>query len=37
MDGANAINYILQHKIDGAIVECGVDSGDFENIWISSH
>jgi len=35
MDGANAINYILQNKIEGVIVECGVESGDFEYIWIN--
>jgi len=35
MDGANAINYILKNKIEGVIVECGVESGDFEYIWIN--
>jgi hypothetical protein len=35
MDGADAINYILQNNIEGAIVECGVDSGYFEYVWIT--
>jgi hypothetical protein len=35
MDGADAINYILQNNIEGVIVECGVDSGYFEHIWIN--
>ena len=35
MDGADAVNYILQNNIEGVIVECGVDSGDFEYIWIN--
>lgn len=34
MDGADAVKYILAHNIDGAIVECGVDGGAFEYIWI---
>jgi hypothetical protein len=35
MDGADAINYILKNNIDGVIVECGVESGNFEHIWIN--
>jgi len=35
MDGADAVNYILQNNIEGCIIECGVDSGDFEHIWIN--
>lgn len=35
MDGAHAINYILKNNIEGVIIECGVDSGDFEHIWIN--
>jgi hypothetical protein len=35
MDGADAITYILQNKIEGVIIECGVDSGLFEYIWIN--
>jgi hypothetical protein len=35
MDGADAINYIINNNIEGVIVECGVDSGHFEYIWIS--
>jgi hypothetical protein len=35
MDGADAIKYILENKIEGAIVECGVNSGEFEYIWIN--
>jgi O-methyltransferase len=34
MDGADAINYILKNNIEGVIIECGVDSGDFEHVWI---
>jgi hypothetical protein len=35
MDGAEVIDYILENKIEGAIVECGVAAGDFEYIWIN--
>ena len=35
MDGADAVNYILQYNVDGTIVECGVDGGNFEYIWIN--
>ena len=35
MDGSDAINYILQNNIEGVIVECGVESGNFEYIWIN--
>jgi O-methyltransferase len=35
MDGADAVNYILQNNIEGCIIECGVYSGDFEHIWIN--
>jgi hypothetical protein len=35
MDGADAVNYILQNNIEGCIIECGVYSGDFEYIWIN--
>jgi len=35
MDGADAIHYILDNNIEGAIVECGVESGNFEDIWIT--
>jgi O-methyltransferase len=34
MDGADAINYILKNNIEGVIIECGVYTGDFEEIWI---
>jgi O-methyltransferase len=34
MDGINALNYILDNNIEGVIVECGVESGDFEYLWI---
>lgn len=34
MDGVNALNYILDNNIEGVIVECGVESGDFEYLWI---
>ena len=35
MDGADAITYILKNNIEGAILECGVESGNFEHIWIN--
>jgi hypothetical protein len=35
MDGADAINYILQNNIEGVIIECGVENGNFEHIWIN--
>lgn len=35
MDGADAVNYILQYNVHGTIVECGVDGGNFEYIWIN--
>ena len=35
MDGANAIKYILKNDIEGVIIECGVDSGNFEHTWIN--
>ena len=34
MDGTDAITYILNNNIEGVIVECGVDSGKFEHMWI---
>ena len=34
MDGESAVRYILENNIDGCIVECGVDAGDFEYRWI---
>jgi len=35
MDGADSITYILKNNIEGDIVECGVESGLFEHIWIN--
>lgn len=35
MDGRAALEYILKNNIEGDIVECGVESGNFEEIWIS--
>ena len=34
MDGADAVKYILQNNIEGCIIECGVETGNFEHIWI---
>ena len=34
MDGAHAVQYILDNNIEGDIVECGVYGGDFEIAWI---
>lgn len=35
IDGAESIKYILENNIEGIIVECGVDGGRFEEIWIN--
>lgn len=35
MDGAEAIKYILKNNIEGVIIECGVETGNFEHIWIN--
>ena len=35
MDGADAIKYILRNNIKGAVIECGVDTGTYEDIWIN--
>jgi O-methyltransferase len=35
MDGADSVKYILQNNIEGCIIECGVESGNFEYIWIN--
>jgi len=35
MDGSDAINYILKNNIEGVIIECGVETGNFEHIWIN--
>jgi hypothetical protein len=34
MDGTNSVKYILENKIEGSFVECGVDSGNFQVLWI---
>lgn len=34
MDGADAVRYVLSNKIGGCFVECGIDGGNFEDIWI---
>jgi len=35
MDGFDAIRYILDNNIDGSIVECGVEEGNFEAVCIT--
>ena len=35
MDGVDAIHYILKNNIEGVIIECGVESGNFEHLWIN--
>jgi hypothetical protein len=35
MDGADAVNYVLQNNIEGVFIECGVETGNFEYIWIT--
>jgi len=34
IDGAETIQYIFKNNIDGVLVECGVDNGNFELLWI---
>lgn len=34
LDGAEAVKYILSRNILGAFVECGVDAGNFQVVWI---
>ena len=34
MDGRDAIQYVLRNNIEGAVIECGVDAGYFESVWI---
>jgi len=35
MDGADVIPYIINNSVEGALVECGVERGKFELLWIS--
>ena len=34
LDGAEAVKYILDNRIQGCFVECGVDAGNFQVAWI---
>jgi hypothetical protein len=35
LDGEDAVRYILRNKIEGCFVECGVEYGRMEKIWIN--
>ncbi|AAC96429.1 hypothetical protein PBCV1_A061L [Paramecium bursaria Chlorella virus 1] len=34
MDGADAVRHVIVNNIEGCLVECGVDAGHFEYVWI---
>lgn len=36
MDGAEAVDYIIQNNIEGVFVECGVYEGYFQETWINT-
>lgn len=35
MDGVEALRYVIDNNIEGSIVECGVNEGYFELLWIN--
>lgn len=35
MDGINAIKYIVENNIEGSIVNCGIESGNLELVWLN--
>jgi len=35
MDGVAALNYVLDTGVEGALVECGVEEGNFQAVWIT--
>lgn len=36
MDGVASVHYVLNNSVPGCLVECGVQSGDFQKIWIDT-
>jgi SAM-dependent methyltransferase len=36
MDGTTSVFYICNNNIQGSFVECGIESGNFEEIWINA-
>lgn len=34
MDGVDAVRHVILNNIEGCLVECGVDAGHFEYVWI---
>ena len=35
MDGRASVKYVIESQIEGALVECGVEQGNFQKLWIA--
>jgi len=35
MDGKESVRYVIESKIEGVLVECGVQHGTFQSLWIA--